>query len=56
MKFVEGWYLPDNEKHFSQYLIEAKNSKFPKNIKKYKETIQSNMLKNLTLLLILGHV
>ena len=34
MKFVEGWYLPDHEKHFSQYLIEAKNSKFPKEYQK----------------------
>lgn len=34
MKFVEGWYLPDNEKHFSQYLIEVKNSKFPKEYQK----------------------
>ncbi len=29
MKLVEGWYLPDGEKHFSHYLFEAKNSRFP---------------------------
>lgn len=34
MKFVEGWYLPDNEKHFSNYLIEAKNSNFPNEYQK----------------------
>ena len=30
MKFVEGWYLPDGEKHFAHYLNEAKKSKFPR--------------------------
>ena len=25
MKLVEGWYLPDGEKHFSHYLNEAKS-------------------------------
>ena len=34
MKFVEGWYLPDGEKHFSNYLMEVKNSKFPREYQK----------------------
>ena len=34
MKFIEGWYLPDGEKHFSNYLIEVKNSKFPREYQK----------------------
>tara|TARA_B100000767_G_C19646015_1_gene484638 strand:- start:5 stop:661 length:657 start_codon:yes stop_codon:yes gene_type:complete len=29
MIFIEGWYLPDGEKHFTHYLLEAKKSKFP---------------------------
>ena len=29
MLFIEGWYLPDGEKHFTHYLLEAKKSKFP---------------------------
>ena len=34
MKFVEGWYLPDGEKHFAHYLNEAKKSKFPREYQK----------------------
>ena len=34
MKFIEGWYLPDGEKHFSNYLMEVKNSKFPREYQK----------------------
>jgi len=34
MKLVEGWYLPDGEKHFSHYLKEAKKSKFPREYQK----------------------
>jgi len=34
MKLVEGWYLPDGEKHFSYYLKEAKKSKFPREYQK----------------------
>ena len=30
MIFVEGWYLPDGEKHFSNYLIKSKNFIFQK--------------------------
>ena len=29
MEFVEGWYLPSGEKHFTHYLLEAKKSQFP---------------------------
>ena len=34
MKLVEGWYLPDGEKHFVHYLIEAKKSQFPREYQK----------------------
>ena len=34
MKLVEGWYLPDGEKHFSNYLLEVKNSEFPREYQK----------------------
>ena len=42
MKFIEGWYLPDCEKHFSNYLMEVKNSKFPR---KYKKQQRENSIK-----------
>ena len=29
MKFVEGWYLPEKEEHFAQYLIQAKKTDYP---------------------------
>ena len=34
MKFIEGWYLPDGEKHFSNYLMEVKNSEISKEYQK----------------------
>lgn len=34
MQYIEGWYLPEGEKHFSNYLIEAKESMFPREYQK----------------------
>ena len=34
LQFVEGWYLPENEKHFTHYLREAKKTNFPKEYQK----------------------
>ena len=53
MKFIEGWYLPDGEKHFSNYLMEVRIRNFQGNIKNNKEKIQLNLLIALIQLLIL---
>ena len=34
MQYIEGWYLPEGENHFSHYLIEAKKSQFPREYQK----------------------
>lgn len=34
MQYIEGWYLPEGENHFSNYLIEAKKSQFPREYQK----------------------
>lgn len=34
MDFIEGWYLPSGEKHFSHYLSRVRNTKFAKQYQK----------------------
>ena len=46
MEFVEGWYLPIGEKHFTHYLLEARKTKFPMEYQKQQRDKSLTYVKN----------